>query len=237
MIIGEPDPSVTARAGLCLVAEVDRVLGVTACVDGTVGWLKHRRRGLGVGAVLLSMAESMLAGGDFMCDLDHLRADVAGAGLRAVPSPPAASTFALAADRLDDKAFARIEMAIGTLIGRWVDALPEHRRARLRASRPTIDLDGTDIETYGSKKEGVAWNYEGRRVGRAHPATWAEAGVVLAADLGSGADDPRPAAASLIARAVANLPAGCARPSELPLRSWRTPLCCLNNSRALVVNR
>jgi hypothetical protein len=59
---------------------------------------------------------------------------------------------------------------------------------------------------------GVAWNYEGRRVGRAHPATWAEAGVIVVAELGSGADDPRPQAPSLIARAVGNLPEGLGRP-------------------------
>jgi hypothetical protein len=80
------------------------------------------------------------------------------------------------------------------------------------ACRPSIDLDGTDIETYGRKKQRVAWNHEGRRVGRAHPATWAEAGLVLAGDLGSGVDDPRPAAPGLIARAVANLPEGLGRP-------------------------
>jgi len=68
------------------------------------------------------------------------------------------------------------------------------------------------VEVYGSRKEGVAWNYQGQRVGRPHPATWAEAGVVLAADLGSGIDDPRPQAPALISRAVANLPAGLGRP-------------------------
>jgi hypothetical protein len=212
LVIGEDDPSVTGRAGLALVGEVDRVLGVTEVFDTTVGWLKQRRRGLGIGSVLTAMAESMLADGDFMCDLDHLRADRAGAALRAVPDTPAASTFALAASRFDDRVVGGIEKAMGTLVGRWVTAMPARRRIGLLAGRPTIDLDGTDIETYGPNKERMAWNHEGRRVGRAHPATWAEAGVVLAADLGSGADDPRPQAPGLIARAVANLPAGVARP-------------------------
>jgi hypothetical protein len=212
VVVGADDPSVTARAGLSLVAEVDRVLGVTEAFESSVGWLKARRRGLGIGEVLTSMAESMLADGDFMCDLDHLRADRAGAPLRAVPEAPAASTFALAAGRLDDRAVAGIERGMGTLIGRWFQAMPSRRRSQLVACRPTIDLDGTDVEVYGSKKERVAWNHEGRRVGRPHPATWAEAGVILAGDLGSGADDPRPAAAGLIARAVTNLPAGLGRP-------------------------
>ncbi len=49
--------------------------------------------------------------------------------------------------------------------------------------RPTIDLDPTDVEVYGTKKEGVAFNHQGQRFGRPHPAIWAEAGVVPAADL------------------------------------------------------
>jgi hypothetical protein len=210
--ISDDDPSVTARAGLSLVAEVDRVLGVVAAIDDKVGWLKERRRGLSSGELVASMAESMLADGDFMCDLDNLRADRAGARLRAVADAPAPTTFALAAERFDDEAVSGLEAAMGVLVSRWFDAMPARRREQLVVCRPTIDLDATDIETYGRKKQRMAWNHLGQRVGRAHPATWAETGVVLAADLGSGADDPRPQAPALIGRAVANLPAGLPRP-------------------------
>lgn len=41
---------------------------------------------------------------------------------------------------------------------------------------------------------------------------WAEAGLVLGADLGSGKSDPRPQAPSLIKRAISALPVGLARP-------------------------
>lgn len=78
--------------------------------------------------------------------------------------------------------------------------------------RPTLDLDPTDTEVFGTKKQAVAWNYLGQRVGRSHPVCWAEAGVVLAATLGSGADDPRPQAPGLIATALAALPAGLGQP-------------------------
>lgn len=44
------------------------------------------------------------------------------------------------------------------------------------------------------------------------PGVCAEAGWVLAADLGSGTDDPRPQAPSLIARSVAALPGGLRKP-------------------------
>ena len=212
VVVGADDPSVTGLGGLGLVAEADRVLGVISVLDGEVGWLKKRRRGLSAGEVIVSMAESMLADGDFMCDLDALRADRAGSALRAVAAPPAPTTFAAAAARFDDTAVASVEKAMGVLVARWFNLLPAARRAHLAATRPTIDLDGTDIEVYGSKKQKVAWNYAGQRVGRAHPATWAEAAVILAAELGLGVDDPRPQAPGLIARAVANLPAGLGRP-------------------------
>lgn len=195
-----------------MVAEVDRVLGVAATIDGYVGRIKGRRQGLSAGELVLSMAESMLVGGDFMCDLDHLRADEAGAELRAVPDPPASTTFIALARRFDEVALADLGVAIGSLAAVAFAAYPASRRAALAAARPTIDLDPTDVETYGSKKEGVAYNHQGQRVGRPHPAVWAEAGLVLAADLGSGADDPRPQAPDLIARAVAALPEGVGRP-------------------------
>ena len=212
MVVGDPDPTVTGRAGLALVAEVDRVLGVAATIDAHVGRIKHRRQGLGAGELVLAMAETMLAGGDFMVDLDHHRSDDAGRRLRAVPEVPASTTFAALARRFDEVAVGDLETALGMLTRRWFDALDDEHRTALIEARPTIDLDATEIECYGPKKEGLAWNHAGQWAGRAHPATWAEAGVVLAACLGSGADDPRPQAPELITRAVASLPGGLGRP-------------------------
>lgn len=212
VVVGPDDPSLTANAGLVLVAEVDRILGVAERIDAFVGRIKKRRRGLSAGELVLSMAECMLAGGDFMCDLDHLRADEAGAVLRAVAVPPASTTFAALARRFDSVSVADLDSAIGSLTATAFAAYPEARQVELATQRPTIDLDPTDVETYGSKKEGVAYNHQGQRVGRPHPATWAEAGLVLAAELGSGRDDPRPQAPGLIARAVAALPEGLGRP-------------------------
>lgn len=212
MKVGRDDPTLTPAAGVILVAELDRVLGVINTIDVHVGPIKVRRQGLSAGQLVVSMAETMLAGGDFMVDLDHARDDVAGAVLRAVPQPPASPTFIGLARRFDEVAIGDLEAAVGVLVGRAFNLMAAPRRERLVALRPTIDLDPTDIEVYGPKKEGMAYNYAGQRCGRAHPALWAEAGLVLAADLGSGRDDPRPQAPSLIARAVAALPEGLARP-------------------------
>ena len=210
--LGPADPNLTPRAGLRLVAELDRILGVSATVDRHVGPTTARCRGLSAGQLVLAMAETMLAGGDFMIDLDYQRGDVAGAPLRAVPEIPASATFIGRAKRFDEKVFSGIEEATGELVGRWFAHLSDTSRAKLVALRPSIDLDPTDVEVYGTKKEGMAFNHAGQRVGRPHPAIWAEAGVCLAADLGSGTSDPRPQAPSLIARAVAALPSGLLRP-------------------------
>jgi hypothetical protein len=211
-VLGDPDPSVTPTAGVVLVAEVDRVLGVAATIDAAVGPIKSRRQGHGAGGLLLSLAEMMLTGGDFLADLDVRRADEAAAVLRAVPDPPASTTAAQLARRLDDDDVAGIEAAVGTLVGRVWEALPRQRRAELRAQRPTIDLDPTDIEVYGAAKDGVAYNYVGQRCARAHQAVWAEAGWALAGTLTAGNVDTRPLAGDLFRRAVAALPAGLGRP-------------------------
>jgi hypothetical protein len=90
-------------------------------------------------------------------------------------------------------------------------ALLPPRRARTLLDAVTIDLDTTDVEVYGRKKRGVAYNYQGQRCGRPHVASWAETGITLAADLLAGDQDPRPGAAGLLRRALASLPRGVRR--------------------------
>src|SRR5208282_4755983 len=69
------------------------------------------------------------------------------------------------------------------------------------------------------KKRGVAYNYQGQRVGRPHVASWAETEIVLAADLGDGTDDPRATAPDLLRRALASLPERARQSSRVALRA------------------
>jgi hypothetical protein len=204
--IGAPDASLTPVSGVVAIAELAGRLGVVQALDDAVGAIKQRDRGLSAGEFLLSLAQAQMLGADYLTGLDRRRADGAGEALSAVPTPPSTTATTLAA-RFALGQVAGVEEGIGELTCRAVGLLPARRRAVLRAGAATIDLDGTEVECYGSKKDGIAYNYKGQRAGRPHVATWAEAGLVTAADLLAGDEDPRPGAAGLIARSVATLTA------------------------------
>src|SRR3989440_8194618 len=202
--VGATDASLTPVSGVVAVAELVGRLGVTAALDDAVGSVKQRDRGLSAGQFLVAVAQAQMCGAQFWTGLDRRRADVAGEALSAVATP-ASTTAVQLADRFGPAEVAGIEEGIGGIVGRVVGGLPPARRQVLRAGGATIDLDGTDVEVYGAKKEGVAYSYKGARAGRPHVATWAEAGVVTAADLLAGDEDPRPGAGSLIERSVDTL--------------------------------
>ncbi len=202
--IGAPDPSLTSASGVVAVAELAGRLGVVQALDETIGPIKQRDRGLSAGQLLLAVAQTQMLGGDFLSSLDRRRADTAGELLSAVPTP-ASTTAAGLAGRFTGEQLLWVEDAMCELVGRVVRLLPVKRRAVLLGGTATIDLDGTDVECYGSHKEGIAYSYKGARAGRPHIASWAEAGVALAADLLAGDQDPRPGAADLICAAAATL--------------------------------
>ena len=185
---------------------------VSRTIDAVSPRIKERRRGLGTGGLVLSLAETVLSGGDFLVDLDYQRKDAAGVELRAVPDVPASTTVIGLGKRFSAEARQGVEQANAALAAKAFALLPKARRDELSSRRPTIDPDPTDVEVYGAKRRGCAYNYAGQRTYRPHPAVWAEAGWALAAELGSGRSDPRPQAPGLIARAVAALPGGLPRP-------------------------
>jgi hypothetical protein len=120
------------------------------------------------------------------------------------------STAAGLAQRMGPGQWAGVETGLAAVSERMLGQLPPGRAAGLRQAA-TIDLDTTDVEVYGRKKRGIAYNYQGQRAGRPHVATWAETGVTLAGDLLAGNVDPRPGAPGLLRRALASLPRGVRR--------------------------
>jgi hypothetical protein len=202
--IGAPDASLTPASGVVAVAELVGRLGVVQALDDAVGTIKQRDRGVSAGQFLVSLAQAQMLGADFWTHLDRRRADAAGEALSAVPTP-ASTTAATLAARFGPARLAGIEEGIGEICCRVMGLLPARRRVVLRAGTATIDLDGTDVQCYGSRKDGIAYTYKGQRAGRPHVATWAEAGMVTAADLLAGDEDPRPGAGGLIERSMATL--------------------------------
>ena len=214
---GAPDASLTANAGLAVISELCGRLGVAGALDAAVGPVKQRDRGFGAGELLCGIAAAQLAGEDFLTGLDRQRADVAGQLITPVPGLASATAAGLAR-RVTPAQWEAVERGLAAVTGRMLDLLPAERAAALAGGPVTIDLDATDVEVYGRKKRGVAWNHQGQRVGRPHVAAWAETEIVLAADLGDGTDDPRATAPGLLRRALACLPAA-ARAGRVALRA------------------
>ena len=215
--IGAPDRSLTPNAGLAVITELCDRLGVIGALDAAVGPIKQRDRGFGAGELLTGLAAAQLAGEDFLTGLDRQRADAAGQQITPVPGL-ASTTAAGLARRVTPAQWQAVETGLAAVTGRMLAMLPAPRAAALTDGPVTIDLDTTDVEVYGRKKRGVAYNHQGQRVGRPHVAAWAETEIVLAADLGDGTDDPRATAPDLLRRALACLPAA-ARAGRVGLRA------------------
>src|SRR3954468_14332052 len=185
-------------------------------LDAAIGPIKVRDRGFTGGQLLVGMACAQLAGEDFLVGLDRFRADAAGQVLAAVPGL-CSTTAAGLARRFSEGQWRAAETGIGDVAAAALELMaPE--RAVVLCQMVTIDLDTTDVEVYGRKKRGVAYNHQGQRVGRPHVATWAECETVLAAALLSGNDDLRASAAVSLRRALAALP-GQARRGRVRLRA------------------
>ena len=217
MRAGAPDRSLTANAGLAAVTELCGRLGVIEAVDAAAGPIKQRDRGFSAGELLTGIAAAQLAGEDFLTGLDRQRADVAGQQITPVPGL-ASTTAAGLARRITPAQWEAVEHGLAVVTSRMLSLLSAARAAALAGGPVTIDLDTTDVEVYGRKKRGVAYNHQGQRVGRPHVAAWAETEIVLAADLGDGTDDPRATAPGLLRRALGCLPAA-ARAGRVAMRA------------------
>lgn len=202
--VGVSDRSLTAVSGMVAITELVDRLGMVRLLDAAVGPIKKRGRGFGAGELLVGLASAQLAGEDFLVGLGRQRADIAGQEISPVAGL-SSTTAAGLAKRLTAPRWRAVETGVAQVTERVFDVLPVKRRTRLGES-VTIDLDTTDVEVYGSKKRGVAYNHQGQRVGRPHVAIWAEMQTCLAAELFSGNDDARASATDIFRRALSALP-------------------------------
>jgi len=203
---GAPDASLTGSAGVLAVGELMDRLGVIEALDAGIGPIKTRALGVTGGELVASLAQCQLLDGKFVAALDRHRADAAAQALSAVPAVASTTAGGLTRCFGPDRV-AGIEAGNTTIIARGWERLGEQRRAAVLAGRIGIDLDATDVQVYGRRKRGVAYNYLGQRAGRPHLATWADTGLTLAADLLTGVQDVRAHSSGLLGRAVAALPA------------------------------
>src|SRR6266702_1047689 len=203
--IGADDPSLTGAGGMLAVTELCERLAVIGALDEAMGPVKQRARGFTGGQVLTGMAAAQLAGEDFLVGLDRVRADQAGQLVTPVPGL-ATSTATGIARRFAGEHWRGAEAGLAKATARMLGLLPAERAAELAEGPVTVDIDATDVEVYGSKKRGVAYNYQGQRAGRPHVASWAETEIPLAAELLSGDQDPRSHVVGLLGRALAALP-------------------------------
>lgn len=209
--LGERE-DVTARAGLPLVVETLRALGIGEAAREALP-LTKRQRGFSVEEKLEAMVTLIAAGGDRMEDIRILAEDK---GLERLlggsfPSPDALLDFLAQfhdpqcwEDRPPEKKAFVPRESVGLQGLEEVNRVLVARGADRKSTTATIDHDGTIIESH---KQEARVAYEGTRGYQPLVAVWAEEQLIVADEFRdanvAGGEDPLSSAK----RAFANLPA------------------------------
>ena len=179
---------VTARAGLTLVAEAVRAVGLDAAVKQHLE-LRERRSGYSEAEKVEAIVLLQSAGGECIEDIRMLSADLGFERMlgRELPSPDALHKFL--ASFHDPKKLAG-RPADGAFIPEESDALRALAkvntavvRAAATSTRATLDLDATIIESH--KREAL-WHYKKGRGYQPTLVLWAEEQLVLADEFRDG---------------------------------------------------
>lgn len=189
-VLGERE-DVTARAGLPLVVEAGRALGMDVKAQSLLG--PARRSGdFGPHEKLEALVTLIAAGGDRIEDIRILAEDKGLMRLlgRAFPSPDALLDFlrsfhdpeCWAGRPKDKKAFVAPESARLQALGKLNRTLV-HRAADPKCRVATIDHDGTIIEAH---KRGALVAYEGTRGYQPLVAAWAEEQLIVTDEFRDG---------------------------------------------------
>lgn len=216
------DPTlVTGRAGVPLVIELFRQLGVAQAVDAHVA-VKQRQRGLSPSQCVESLIALWASGGDRCQDLAMLREDQGLAALLGHPLPAATtvrdfleafhvehgplwSAGPAAAIPLESTPLAGLGHANRTLLAGL------QRGARARTA--TLDVDATLVESH---KDAATMAYDGTRGYQPVLVLWAEQDVILHDQFRDGHVPAGCGNVRVLEQAVANLPQGI---TQLRLRA------------------
>jgi hypothetical protein len=210
ILVRADDPSLTAYAGLAVSGELARRVGLAELIDAELAVerrarpVKLRRRGLSPGELVVSLAECQLVGGSFFDHVEDVRADRAGAGLRAVAATPSASAALQNAKSFRRCHVQRVERATARAGERLDRAL-----GRDPGEPVTVDLDATQVTVYGRDKQGAGRSRHGCMSYAPHVAFWAQRGRALTSELVGGNREKLSGAecATIATRAIGRLPA------------------------------
>ncbi len=144
---------VTAQAGLVLVRELAERLGVGELLDRLT--VKQRRRGYSPAQAILSLCETLIAGGECLDDVALLRADSAQELLRGhgLPEPTTLGRF-----------LRRFTLGHLGQFNRALDQLFARVHPLLERETVTLDLDASYVEHHGpvGSRQGTRGVYTGK---------------------------------------------------------------------------
>ena len=208
------DPTlVTGRAGVPLVIELFRQLGVATTVDAQV-LVKQRQRGLRPAQFVESLIALWVSGGDRCQDLTTLREDQGLATLLGYPLPAATTVRDFleafhveggplwqagpqAAIPFESTPLAGLGTANRTLVAGLQHAAP--------AGTATLDVDATLVESH---KDAATVAYDGTRGYQPVVVLWAEQDVILTDQFRDGQVPAGCGNVRVLEQAVATLPPG-----------------------------
>ena len=207
LLIRADDPSLTPYAGLVISGELARNLRLLELIDAELAAVrrvqpvKHRRRGLSPGELVVAIAEAQLAGAECFDDLEVLRADRALAAWRAVAEFPSAPTARQLAYRFRPTHFRAIERAVARC-GNELD----RKLGREATEAVTFDLDATEMKVYGRRERGAGRSRHRHLAYNSYIVTWAERGRALTSKGGNQARIKAAESGRMLGRAERLLP-------------------------------
>jgi hypothetical protein len=216
------DPTlVTGRAGVPLVIELFRQLGVAQTIDAEVA-VKQRQRGLSPSQLVESLIVLWASGGDRCQDLTTLREDQALATLLGYPLPAATTvrdfldTFHVEGGPLwaaGPAATIPLESAPLVGVGLANRTLVAGLQRGARETTATLDVDATLVESH---KDAATVAYDGTRGYQPVVVRWAEQDVILHDQFRDGHVPAGCGNVRVLEQAMGNLPQGV---TEIRLRA------------------